>query len=102
LARASSAAASCASNVARSSGLLPPGILAKLGQLPVHAVAVRPGRLGGLLYPGRALLGGLGARLSVVGPVPRRTDSLVPLLLRGGHSLLSGPLRPAPTAHGAS
>ena len=74
-------------------GLLPPGILVKLGQLPVHTVAVRPGRLGSLLYPGCALLGGLGARLSVVGPGPRSTDSLVPLLLCGGHPLLSGPLR---------
>ncbi|HYA52550.1 MAG TPA: hypothetical protein VEG33_15435, partial [Streptosporangiaceae bacterium] len=44
-------------------GLLPPGILAELVQLAVHTVAVRPGRLGSLLHPGRALLGGLGARL---------------------------------------
>ena len=73
-------------------GLLPPGPLAELGHLPVRTVPVRPGRLGSLLHPSRALLGGLGARFGVVGQAARSGDSLVSLLLRGGHPLLSGPL----------
>ena len=92
LARASSAAASCASNVARSSACCRPA--SSRSWASCRSTRSRSARADAdLLYPGRALLGGLGARLSVVGPVPRSTDSLVPLSLRGGHPLLSGPLR---------